>query len=1847
MAADESPTRAAVGPDVVLEVDVVPVVSYPMVHSRLPVVGRVALRTPDDAAVSRGPLTGVVVHIELRDVEGRVGSPWERVVDLWPGATTEIEDVDLQLDAATMLQLTGRRPGSVHVTVHGDGRLLAERAVRVALLAAHEWTADPPVLALELLPAYVTPQDPVVVALVAEVRRLVPADAGTDVRVDAVVRALTRRGIGIVTVPRAAAGAGQRVRTPTEVLAEGAGSALDLALLLAGAVEALGIAPLLWVLEDGARLGYWRTDGALGPVAQVDVAEIVNLVDLQLIGTVDPAVVTGAAGGPGAALVDALGVVDVRRARQAGVGSLPVVVVGADGSEEARESPTSPLLARPSEALPAGPRATDAVQPPGPADVASDQPVPVHRAADEPRTVDAAPGPVVGPPARVRRWKTSLLDLSLRNRLLNFSTRSAVTLTVTPGSLGVIEDALHLHEALTLTPADQLDEVTRARGATTGADVSADVLDDLFARRRVLFTDLPAASYPTRLRALAYRARTVLEETGANNLYLALGTLVWSLDGRDLRSPLILVPVHLVTYGRSGEYRVELDDGGATTPNLSLLEKLRQVHGLQIPGLAVPVDDGAGIDVDTALLSVRTALAGRGLPFHVEETAHLAVLQFAAFRMWKDLDDGWQELLANPLVHHLAHAPNEPFVDPVAAPDGVDLDDLGAACPAPADASQLDAVAQAVAGRTFVLEGPPGTGKSQTITNLLTRAVADGLRVLFVAQKRAALDVVQARLDAVGMGPLVLDLHDAGSRPPAVRAQLRAALEHAVEVDDQGYGADLEQLATARGALARYAARLHEPNGAGFSFYSARTGLLALGETGPGAPTLPVPLDLLADAGGARLLEVRRALAALPDVADLARPGPDNPWGFVGLTAPGSIDVAGVRRAVAEVDAALREFVGLVGDARPGTLADPLSAARSHEDLAVLAALVDAAAGDPLTGEVGLPTDLGTLDASRGDRWRASAAALLAEVDAFAAEAHPGLEVLRPEALALPVAELSRRAREAATSGLLGRKGREEVVLRDLEGALHPGAIVRARDVALLTTQLLALHTRTQALAARVPTVPGLRVPAEWNPLTTAGRDALRAQVEWTVRAGELVDPGGPDLRRDAFVLALRRYLDAPGAGVLAPQVADAIDRAARAATALARVVRADAGQVSTWSGDLGLVARWAVTAAGRADGEESTLGLRRWVTFVGALEPLRAAGMAEARDLLLAGTVAAEDAVRALDRGVATASGRERRAATGLDGFDPEAHDRSVRRFTEASAAVRAHLRTAIPAEVLAARRAPGHGPASTGRQPGSPEALDRRHEQELGALQRELARQRGGVGVRALMSTYGDLVTRLTPCVLVSPDSLARFFPVRADMFDLVVFDEASQIRVADAVGAMGRARSVVVVGDSKQLPPSTFAESLPDASDLSGPSDVATGPDVVWDDVGAVLDEESILSECVQARVPRLRLTWHYRSRDESLVAFSNQHYYDGRLSTFPAPSSPDRPGHGIRLVRVDGVFRRAATRGPRSLREPAGAVGPPRTNRVEAEAVVRDVLSRFAESADVVPSLGVVTLNAPQRALVEQLLRGSGDDRVLQALDGGADGEGLFVKNLENVQGDERDTILLSTAFSADETGRVPLNFGPLNREGGERRLNVAVTRARREVVVFSSFDPADLHAEETTSVGVKHLRSYLDLAAAGSATRAGAASPDGPTGGGRRLLPVVDRHREQVAEGLRTRGLVVRTDVGLSEFRIDLVVSLPDDPAREVLAVLLDGPVWAARRTVAERDGLPVEVLVRTLRWPAVERVWLPSWLSTPGAVLDRLEDVARAVRAGQASGAARTRVTGPGSHDFARSEPGRIARRPS
>ena len=564
-----------------------------------------------------------------------------------------------------------------------------------------------------------------------------------------------------------------------------------------------------------------------------------------------------------------------------------------------------------------------------------------------------------------------------------------------------------------------------------------------------------------------------------------------------------------------------------------------------------------------------------------------------------------------------------------------------------------------------------------------------------------------------------------------------------------------------------------------------------------------------------------------------------------------------------------------------------------------------------------------------------------------------------------------------------------------------------------------------------------------------------------------------------------------------------------------------------------------------------------------------------------------------------ARAAFEDRARATGLDSFDPAVHAQLLDDYRR----TQERLREALTPELLDV-------------------VLDRRETalREAGpraeALRREIARRKGTLNIRDLIDLYGDLVVAITPCLLVSPDSVARFFPAHRRYVDVVVFDEASQITVAGAVGAMGRGRSVVVVGDPEQMPPT----AAPGAARSGGePGSAGRG------------ENESILDRCLAGGVPSRALTWHYRSRVESLIAFSNRHYYGGRLLSFPspramAPRSDDGPdGHGISLRRVDGTYIRPESR----VKNPSIR---PNTNPAEARKIVEEVVRRFEASPGRTPSVGIITFNARQRDLIESWLRKElGSDRVAEALEAR---DGLFVRNLENAQGEERDTILFSLTFSANERGDVPLSFGSLGHAGGERRLNVAITRARRQIVVFASFDPEDLHAERSSHQGLKDLRAYLEQA------RAGGAPPALPVSGS-----AVDLHRNEIAERLRDAGLDVHVGVGHSSFEIDLALALPQGsgsadqsgpagrpevseapeqsgpvgrpgsqedpgrPGRPGVAVLLDGPGWDRRGSTSDRDLLPVDVL-GTMGWERVERVWMPEWVADAQAVVARLVEAA-------------------------------------
>lgn len=571
-------------------------------------------------------------------------------------------------------------------------------------------------------------------------------------------------------------------------------------------------------------------------------------------------------------------------------------------------------------------------------------------------------------------------------------------------------------------------------------------------------------------------------------------------------------------------------------------------------------------------------------------------------------------------------------------------------------------------------------------------------------------------------------------------------------------------------------------------------------------------------------------------------------------------------------------------------------------------------------------------------------------------------------------------------------------------------------------------------------------------------------------------------------------------------------------------------------------------------DALESSRSLfRDWSSWCSVRNRAIAVGLAPLVEDLENGTVSSDEAAQAFRLGyarwwlpLAIDDSAE------LRNFRRFQHEHAIEDFKAVDDLVRVHARDKVVSSLA-------HGlPPS--------EAVSR--QSELGLLRHQMGLQRPSRSIREMIAGMPGTFSKLAPCVLMSPLSIAQYFPTNQPLFDIVVFDEASQIATWDAVGAIARGRQTIIVGDPKQLPPTNFF----------GRSDNDDGTVNELD-----RDLESILDEVKASGLPIRNLRWHYRSRHESLIAFSNWHYYDNHLITFPSPVAQDQ-AVSLNFVPT-GVYDR----------------GKSRTNRNEARAIASDIRSKLLASLTLPeekrPTIGVITFNSQQQTLIQDFLDDArrenpelewyfSDDRV----------EPVIVKNLENIQGDERDVIYFSITFCRDAAGKLPMTFGAINNEGGERRLNVAVTRARTELKVFSGIRADDIDLSRSKQLGVRHLKSFLDYAARGAIALP--AQDDGSLG------PMESPFEEAVAAQLERRGWQVIPQVGVSGFRIDLGVRHPDHGGIYLAGIECDGATYHSSATARDRDKVREQIL-RGLGWNIL-RIWSTDWWFNPGDAIERI-----------------------------------------
>ena len=1195
-------------------------------------------------------------------------------------------------------------------------------------------------------------------------------------------------------------------------------------------------------------------------------------------------------------------------------------------------------------------------------------------------------------------WIKKLIDLSRRNNLLYYRSLKWGTLNLS------------------------LDDGERWAALLRGDSVSV----------RSLVGNLLDEELVLKALGIWRRAQANQEEKGLTTMFVALGMASWKATdgGRDSDAPVLLLPVVLEMKGHAG-ISLSIHRGGPVQANLVLLHVLQTEFGVSISSEDVLSrlqghEEEEMFDPSSVyeLFNERCA----SIPeFGIRVVAVLGNFAFQKMAMVRDLQEISIDLASSDIIAALAGdtEAKQSIGAKTQNPDPKEFDSLPSQSEfliLDADSSQQSAIAAVLAGQSAVIHGPPGTGKSQTIANLIASLAATGKRILFVAEKRAALQVVLKRLQQVGLDKIAIDLHGADVSPKRVMEQVAAALSGVRQAAPVDCDRMHQQYVERRDRLNRHVQSLHRRRKpSGMSVYELQGALLRLQSEvqsdvrwrGPELAKIekadPTKVrDLLREAGGLAALFLRSDPSAWNGVrlAD-------------GVAAQQAVDlVARLSSQIwPEFLSSLAESVKVVGFRAPKTLKD------AQQVYSLLAAV------------------------------------------------HNTLDFYSPE-----------------------------IFSRNIQGmirALAPGKAGGLRAIWSWCSSSEYRDARRQALTFRI--AGKTRLSELFMELSAAEDQRLR----WA----ELSN-------RSTLPQTIPNYTESYGK----------LESAVANLAALASIVprkQLDPRPLDEIATYIDSLAKDRLTPMRLPKLHEVELGLER--CGIGKLvEELRKKKMEPGKWL------------SAFDQSWYSSSLEAAQIEDPeIAGFNGRTHDTFVREFKELDKerirVAAARVRRTYAERAIAAMN---------------------EHKTEEYVIRSEAEKKRRHRPLRALFAEARHVLTAVCPCWMTSPLSVSQLLDTTR-CFDFVIFDEASQVLPEDAIPAVMRGSHLVVAGDRWQLPPTTFFAAADD-------------DELLEDESNAAIEGFESLLDTTNAFMPSWYLDWHYRSRDETLISFSNHYIYKDRLVTFPGPGGSPVIQHVL-------------------VQQPSGVDGQEESSSTEVNKVVELVLQhaekRPRESLGVI-AMGIRHADRVQRAIDQALAQRSD---LGQFFDANAE-ERFFVKNLERVQGDERDAIILTVGYGKDRGGNLPFRFGPLLSFGGQRRLNVAITRARQRMTLVSSFSHLDMDiAKVKPGTGVELLRFYLEYASTGGKRLGDLASTDFP----------MNSFEAEVFDVLSSKGIPLVPQCGASSYRIDLVAQHPKQPGSYVLAIECDGASYHSSPTARDRDRLRQQQL-ENLGW-RFHRIWSTDW----------------------------------------------------
>lgn len=1693
-----------------IHLDYLPCINYAMVHNHYSAFNSCDLKNNDETDWNNVRII----------IDGEMIKRSEVVLDVVPkGQTVQIDTFELEPDVNKLIELTEGIHTTFQLTITISGEEAAKKEYKIYLMAYDQWTGS--AILPELLASFVTPNAPILSRVAVNASKFMERWTKSSAldeyqtqdpnrvrqQVAAIYEALRSESLVYVTPPASFEEAGQRIRLVDKVLSEKLGTCIDLTLLYASALEFIGIHPLLVLLKGHIFVGAWLTADIYSQMVGDDASFLLkgSADGINDIVLVESTALTASQNVDFETAVskaqnelkegDFEIFIDVYRCRLNNIRPLPQRInkdgnwmVENDGVEHENATKHVEQLSR----------------------------------------YDIKIADSKGRVTKQMLWERKLLDFSLRNNLINIRMGKR-TIPFVSFDIDHLEDYLQKGETYRILPSPFKQKVEADASGIYDSSKYKQQAEELVVKDledKKLHTYMTDVELQTQLKYIYRTSRTAMEENGANSLFVVLGVMKWFETVKSVKprfAPILLLPVDIIRKGGTTGYVIRMRDEDVML-NTTLVELLKQQFDLKLSGLDPLPKDDSGLDVKQIFAIVRTCIRYmKG--WDVLEESMLGIFSFNKFVMWNDIHSNAEKLRENKVISSLMDGriqwkESGEEVDARKVDKEVEPSDF--AIPLDVDSSQMEAIIDSGEGKSFILHGPPGTGKSQTITNMIANALYKGKRVLFVAEKMAALSVVQKRLKKIGLDPFCLEMHSNKATKSHFLEQMNQAIEAVHIKEPEEFVKLSKELFERRKELISYMEALHQLHESGFSLYDCIANYLSVN-----GEEVYVPTELIDSMTKDKLNKFREEIMDLDTVMKVIGHPQDHPLRYLkprDIT-PDSADkinnlLEEYKKLFIQILPYKQFFLDRFAVAVPDTSDGFIWMKKMSEVVARLPLLnksvLDICGNPELLDEWkdvvanGAKRDeiRNNLSKSYASQiFNQDASVLQLEWNAisnkwflprfFAKRSFVSkLKAYNPTLNADAVPQLLTQLIDYQQANKIVENHANELFEKfELLGRKDNEKWEEINKVLEFVPQvyyLLQMHAQNAEIPfAEVLSDFARRIGTDWNMFKQSYGDTLK-------RINDLF------AQLDVANMNLQALVE-----VEFPQDRIQIDIPVL---------------IDQWINHLG--------------------ELKDWYQWCYRERGFVARELGTAMDYILDKHKTGKEAADALFKGVSRRMAMKIvNADKSLQLFNGLLFEGVIDKYRQLTADFQEVTKKELYYKL--ASRVPNL-------------LMEAANSSELGILKRNITNGGRGTTIRHLIDQIPNLLPKLCPCMLMSPISVAQYIDLDRDKFDIVVFDEASQMPTSEAIGAIARGKALVVVGDPKQMPPTSFFSSTQ-----------VDEEEVEMDDM------ESILDDCISLSMPSHYLTWHYRSKHESLIAFSNSQYYDGKLYTFP--SVDDRVSK-VRLVKVDGTYDKGRTR----------------SNKAEAEAIVKEVLRRLQDPELSKLSIGIVSFSVVQQNLIEDILTDElAKHPDLETLAYQSE-EPIFIKNLENVQGDERDVILFSIGYGQDASGHVSMNFGPLNNEGGERRLNVAVSRARYEMIIFSTLRAEQIDLKRSKAKGVEGLKRFLEFADHGTSSISINQSKSTQQS---EMVSVI-------AKELEAKGYKVDTFVGRSNFKIDLAVLDPKNPDTYLLGILTDGKNYYETKTTRDREICQPNVL-RMLKWN-IMRIWSVDWFENKEKVLERV-----------------------------------------